>query len=188
MERCQELGMTANLVYSLQKGKKNVKSQWLQKYHDPVAASHRLWERQATLNNMKKSGFISANLHIPIKSDCSNSPFPSVLYNSHWLSGCHLLSVVRKSAPWACNLGLFSRRSRPECDTWSNKQKKWLHSKLRQTPNKGKSGLSFWSSQRKNSRKFQQSGQKLFGRCMSKGSVVLLIWKETGLFKCFVDT
>lgn len=36
----------------------------------------------------EKSGFISANLNIPIKSVCSNCPLPSVLYNSHWLSGC----------------------------------------------------------------------------------------------------
>lgn len=87
MERCQELGMTGNLVYSLQKDKKNVKSQWFQEHHDPAAATPRLWESHTALSNMNNHGLYQQTFIFP-----SNQTVPialsSLLYNSHGLSGC----------------------------------------------------------------------------------------------------
>lgn len=86
MERCQELGMTGNLIYSLQKCKKNAKSQWFQEHHDPPTGRGR-----ARRPPHEQSGLIPANLHIPTKSDCSNSPLPSVQFTlAVWLHGCIL--------------------------------------------------------------------------------------------------
>lgn len=74
MERCQELRMTANLIYSLHKGKKNVKSQWFQEHHDPAAASHRLWESQATLSNMKNQGLYQQAFIFPSNQTVQIAP------------------------------------------------------------------------------------------------------------------
>lgn len=111
MERCQELGMTGNLIYSLQKARR---MRNLSGFKSIMTHPQAVGEPGGPQPH-EQSGLIPANLHIPTKSDCSNSPLPSVLYNSHWLSGC--MAAFWKPAPSPYNLGLFSRRSRAERDT-----------------------------------------------------------------------
>lgn len=70
----------------------------------------------------EKSGFISENLHIPIKSDCSNFHLLSVCTIhigslAAWLALAQCTSAFWKSAPSPCKLGWFSRRSKAEYGT-----------------------------------------------------------------------